>query len=320
MKRITTLVIIFFVTLNVQAEGLLKVSLKDKVILKSEQLTIKDLVVPSETDLDFIRKYGDLLVLTNKDSDDSIDRSRFYSSLIKSGANIENLSLKMNGSVEIERGQDIDLNDHARKKVLRLFTTRYRLPKQDVKFLNTRILPKVATKDLETLYFKTVQIRDLSNLKNAKFKVVVEDEDGRVSEHTLFASLDIETTVLVAKQDIDSGATLEEGQFIKGRQKIKKLKGPLLHSTDLKSGNYKYTKSVKKDEVLLAEVLRESILVKEGALVTLSYKTPHLTVSTLGKVRGSAEIGQVVRVENIDSQRIVNGKLVSPDLVEVVNE
>lgn len=321
---ITTLILLFvfliIVTVPLQADEIMRIALKDRIVMKTDLLKIKDIVNNDQTDISFIRRYGDIKISDDKDVFDKINSSRLYSILHNHGADLDNLRFKTNTGVHIERGQDIELNKHGHKKVLQLISSSFNIPQTDIEIVRSRILPRTAKESLSSLYFKSLKPIDLSRLDNAKLKAVVENIEGVESTHTLYLKLNIETSVLVVNESLIPGTTLRSEHFTAGRQKIDKLNGKIIRSKDLNNKTFKLVNEVSKNDILLDSMLRKSVLINEGTLVTLSYKTPYLSISTLGKVHGSAEIGQIVRVENIDSKRIVTGKLVSPDLVEVIND
>jgi len=243
-----------------------------------------------------------------------------YNILLGAGANLDNISIVMNNGVKVERGQAIELDDRAITKLKKSIESQYRVPKKDIKVSKMRILPRLSEETVKAPYYRSVEIMDVTDLKNATFKVVVEDQDGRSTDHVLYASLYIETTVLVAKDEIAQDTTLQDQLYIQGRQEITRLDEAFLRKEDLLGRTFKFKKTIKKDEIFKVGLLRDSVVVQEGATVTLSYKSANLSVSTLGKLKTTAEIGQVVRVENVNSQRVVNGTLISKDIVEVAHD
>lgn len=315
-----TIFVLIFTSYFVLASDALKVSFKDRVVLRSETLRMSDVIESKETDIDFVRRYGEIKISDDKSSDEKISRSHLYSLLHQAGANLENLQIRMGQGISVERGQLIQVDSQTSNKLINVLSSEYNIPKNDIEVVKTRIFPRLSESSLSSAYFRTVKKIDLSRPHNAKYMVQVEDIDGVASSHTLFVSFEIETPVLMAKEGLEEGATLNTEHFILGRQKIKSLRGKLMPQKDFKNYTFKYKKGIKKDEVLLLDMVRQSVLVNEGSLVTISYKTPYLTISTIGKLHDTGEIGQVVRVENIDSNRIVKGRLISPDLVEVASE
>ncbi|MBF0104831.1 MAG: flagellar basal body P-ring formation protein FlgA [Deltaproteobacteria bacterium] len=314
------LVVIMTFSVPLRAEEVLHVALKDRVVMNKDILKIRDIVDSNGTDVDFIRRYGDIKVSDDKDSFDDVDRSKLYSLLHHSGADLDGLNVRMAKGVHIERGQALDLSQDTHSKIIQVIAAAFNIPAADIRITRSRILPRVDTESLSSLYFKSVTPQDLSSMDNTKLKVVVENIDGIESEHTLYLKMQVETNVLVLKDDLEPGTTLTGEHFVEGRQKIQKLEGKIVRGGDLKNKTFKLVQKAGRDQLLIDSMIRKSVLVGDGALVTLSYKTPYLNISTQGKIRGTAEIGQVVRVENIDSARIVSGRLISPDLVEVIND
>ncbi|OVE80547.1 flagella basal body P-ring formation protein FlgA [bacterium K02(2017)] len=316
---IVLLLVFLSVSLPLKAQSKTKVTLKEHLTLDAGSLKIIDIVDSKNTDIDFIRNFGDTIITTETDTFQKLSLSKVYRVLSEAGADLGQLQIKMKNSIKIERGQSIELNNHASKKVLRKITEIYNIPERDIIINSARILPKLDDETNSDLaYFKKISPISFKNLKNSKLKVLIENVNGEEKEHTLYLNLNIETSVLMIKNELDSGTTLQLDHFIEGRQKMSSLDGKLINSQDVKAQTYKLISSAAKDKILINQMIRKSVLVNDGSLVTIRYKTPHLNISALGKIYGSGEIGQIVKVMNIDSERMVKGKLISPDLVEVI--
>ena len=304
----------------VLASANMHVAFQKHVEMKSDELFIKDIVDSEGTDVEFIQKYGNLKITDSNDESETIDRSRIYRDLIKAGADLDHIQFVMNGAVTVERGQKIDLPSAAEQKIIDIVSSTTQVPKADIKIASVRILPKLQDGEETDPYFKSIQAQNLSHSNNTKFEAVVENTDGVENHHELIVAFDVETTVLVANSDLVSGTILSSDKFVAGRQKLKSLDGKILRQGDLGNKTLKLIVSIAKDNVILADDIKQSVVVADGAQVTLSYKMPGLHISTTGIIQGVSEIGQVVRVENTDSNRVVTGRLVSPDLVEVGND
>ncbi len=323
MKKQNIILIMLLMT-SVSGESLaqerLRVTFRPSVALNENKLCIRDLVDPEQTDLDFIKEFGGISVTGDDDDSDYITRAQLYSALNTSGANLDNYNFASSGGVVVERGQKIILSQTNQDKIIATIAKGYGIAEADIVIKSARISPRFEKIDNSEPHIRRVNSMDLNRLSQAVLSVDVEDLNGDTAEHQLYLALNIETTVMVARETISAEESLTTDHFISGRQKIKSLGGKILGASQLKNKNYKTIKEVSRDAILLSDMIRESVLVKEGSAVSISYKTPYLNIKAMGKLLTSSEIGKVVRVENIDSKRTVEGKLVSQDLVEVVNE
>lgn len=305
---------------GVQAEGVVQVGLKSEIIAQARVIRLKDIIDTQVTDVEFTQQYGDLVVCEEDDEIDKISSSRLYALLLKAGADVDQINFRMNQGVFIERGQKITVTSTLANKIAQNIMSHYGVPSADVKVEDIRILPKLdASLDSDALVFKSVEASNLKSLNNSKFNVVIENPDGDMSEHEIFVKLSIETQVAIAKEALEPGTYLKSEHYVVGRQKLKSLTQKIAREKDLNSESLKVVRSIVKDEILTAEMTFKSEVVSKGAVVNLSYKTSLMTISTMGKLLDASEVGQVVHVENVDSQRTVTGRLVSKELVEVAS-
>lgn len=323
MKKRNFILILLFATSfsgEVSAQERLRVTFRPSVALNENKLFIRDLVDPDQTDLDFIKEFGSVSVTDDEDDSDYISRAQLYSALNTSGANLSAYNFSSTGGVAVERGQKIELSKTNQDKIVAAIAKGYGITETDIVIKSARISPRFEKVDNSEPHIRRINSMDLNRLSQAVLSVDIEDLNGETAEHKLYLALNIETTVMVARETIGAEESITPDHFISGRQKIKSLGGKVLSVSQLKNKNFKTVKEVSRDAVLLNDMIRESVVVKEGSPVSISYKTPFLNIKAMGKLLMASEIGKVVRVENIDSKRTIEGKLVSQDLVEVISE
>lgn len=318
--EIMTTILALMMALPAAAAEPTQIGVSTHVVMKTDRLLLRDVLDPAETDVDFMSDHGGLVVLDEKDDSEVITKTQLYTVLMTAGINLEDLHIRMDRSVNIERGQKLELNEATHKKVVQQIVEKFGIPAQDVKIESAKILPRIEKDANDSVFFKSVRILDVDKLNNSKFIAVTENIDGIEKEHTLFLNLKIETTVAQIKHDAEVDDALIEDDIVYGRKELDTLTGKIFTKKIANGKSYKLNNAILKDNVLMIDDVRESLLVGEGVMVTLTYRSSGLSISTLGMLQTSGEIGQIVRVENIDSQRIVKGRLVSADEVEVAND
>lgn len=76
-------------------------------------------------------------------------------------------------------------------------------------------------------------------------------------------------------------------------------------------------RTLRPGEPILARDLRIVPAVERNATVTVMARTGGIVVETLGKALEAGAVGEMVRVQNVDSRRTVTGRVVEPGLVLV---
>lgn len=299
------------------ADDIMKVTLKESMTLTADTVRFSDIVDADATDIEFIKKFGSLKVTDSQDEATRLDRTRLISILFKAGAPVDDIRIVMSQAVEIERGQKVALGDEQKNQILRVLAADYGVPAVDVTLGDAAILPKISDDQKMLLHFKSIKATDLKRLSRAAFRVTMLDDDGLTQEYTLYVKLGIETQIAQASKSLEPGHVLATDDYILGKQKLSGLSGKLVNIKNLGEGTIKIVSTIERDEILLANSVRLAQRVKEGSTVTLSYKTPFLHIKTVGVVKEGGEVGDVVRVENTQSQQTVTGRLISKDMVEV---
>jgi flagella basal body P-ring formation protein FlgA len=76
-------------------------------------------------------------------------------------------------------------------------------------------------------------------------------------------------------------------------------------------------KTLKAGEFIRSADLAKPILVEKAALVTVTYQTRGLTLTMRGRSQGSGSHGDVVKVQNLQSKKIVEGVVTGPAQVTI---
>lgn len=320
MKRkliLMTLLTCLF-SLASRAEDPLHVSLKSKVRMQNSALSLKDIVDEEGTDIEFIRRYGEVKVSNLDKREQKITQTKLLALLYKSGIEVNKIRFQNTPNVQVERGQDIELPQSLKTRIARALSNHHNIPVADIVMKQARILPDLMDQDYQLMQVKKIHAVDLSRLDQAHFKLYIKNLDGKLLEHDLYLNLKINTTVYTASEAIDEGGTVTAKNLVRGRVVLTSLNGRLASPDQLRPGTtFKTSAPIAQNEILLESMLHEIRLIPQGSAVTLSYRSPMLHVRTQGRLLEASEIGKSVVAENMDSKRTVSGKLVSKDMIEV---
>jgi flagella basal body P-ring formation protein FlgA len=123
--------------------------------------------------------------------------------------------------------------------------------------------------------------------------------------------------VVFARQPIDKGQVLEPGDFYTKRVNIYKFNHPIVHRVSVVEGKMLQT-GMKKDDCLKADNLTEPPLVRKGDIITLVAVHHHLKIVTTGMSKQDGFKNELIRVENLQSGKLVRGIVKENSIVEVV--
>lgn len=128
--------------------------------------------------------------------------------------------------------------------------------------------------------------------------------------------VDVFDDVLVAQQPFSRGQKIGSGMFKYGKRNISLLNQGYF----TQAGDLKYIESrqnLKRGSVLTPNNTRPSEMVKSGQNVTLILNYKGINIRTSGKALQSARMGQLVKVRNSQSRKIVEGIVSGEGLVKV---
>lgn len=320
MKRFSlTILVILMAIPSAWADDVLQVQFKSHITSPGNSIQLKDVIDNEHTDLEFMQRYGNMTLNALKSDAEKIEPMQIMALLGQSGADMTKIQFKQFGSIALERGQTVELPNTLKQKIISDIAVNYGIPEQDIGFGATRVLPKLPSEQTNDLKFSQIVIHDLSHLDQVKVTAFVEDQNGHTTTHDFSVALNINTNTLTAAQDIPAGSPLQTSKYWSARSKLTELNGRILLPDAVKDKTLRTNTNIQKGAVILANAVDETQAVTRGKVVTVSYKTAQIDIKTQGTLLDDAEVGSLVRVENLESKRSVTGRLLSKDLVEVAH-
>jgi flagella basal body P-ring formation protein FlgA len=141
--------------------------------------------------------------------------------------------------------------------------------------------------------------------------------DGReCGQVKMYGNLHFWGTVVFAARPLSRGAIIAAGDIETDFRDISMLGAGLIKGPDLAIGK-QLGKSLRPGDAVFNHQLKNQTLVKRGDQVTILAKSGGLQVSAPGEVKNPGGAGDVVRVKNLMSRRILQARVVDEGVVEV---
>jgi flagella basal body P-ring formation protein FlgA len=147
--------------------------------------------------------------------------------------------------------------------------------------------------------------------------LLVEGPAGYRRRLRLTTVIDRETSVLVARRDLERGAVVEKEDVGREYRSLRSLPGDVTRALDEVIGK-QLTRSLSAGAVVRGAVLTEVPLVTRGSHVSLVAMRGALRITTPGIVREKGGAGEMVSVVNPTSGKVVTGRVVDGKTVEVI--
>jgi len=123
--------------------------------------------------------------------------------------------------------------------------------------------------------------------------------------------------VLVAKRTLPSGYAVTADDVTLESHDVSRLNGGYLSSIEALSGQ-RLKHQVIGGRIMTPSMLKADVIVRRGQSVTLVVRNDQMNISMTGKALSDGALNQRIRVENVNSQRVVEGLVRSPEYVEIL--
>ncbi len=145
------------------------------------------------------------------------------------------------------------------------------------------------------------------------FFAVDGQEAGRVR---VTAQIDLTTPALVATRALAKGHVLEEEDLSLTQVPYAQAKGALTDPSLAVGQTLKAALTA--GEPVRDRNLTKSIMVRRGDMVTIIAQQGGLTVSASGQARQDGALGDTIGIVNLNSKKVVNGRVIGPNQVEII--
>ena len=123
--------------------------------------------------------------------------------------------------------------------------------------------------------------------------------------------------VIVASRPLPRGHVVQQGDFELASRDVSGILGEYLSDPDAILGR-RLTRSVTKGLVLTSPLLQDQKLISRGQIVTLNAGSAGVNIRMSGVAVSEGSRDQLIRVKNMTSGKIVEGRIRSDSVVEVM--
>jgi len=145
----------------------------------------------------------------------------------------------------------------------------------------------------------------------------VSGDDGSVRRLRVSAVIERETRVVLATHNLSRGAMVAEGDVVEVYRPLRSLPRDIVRRVDAAVGR-QLVRPIPAGAVVRAGLLTQVTVVSRGAQVVLVAAQGGLRITTPGIAKEDGGAGEIVRVVNSASGKVVNGRVVDAETVEVM--
>jgi len=140
--------------------------------------------------------------------------------------------------------------------------------------------------------------------------------DGKVRKNLSIAGkLEVMAPVAVAKAPLAKDSLLSPEQFTVEKRDISNLDAPVTNPAEV--AGLKLARALKTGDPLVSRAMLTPPVVHRGDMVKMVVRQGGLLLTAAGVAQSDGTMGQIIRVENSNSKKIVRGQVRGPGIVEV---
>lgn len=128
------------------------------------------------------------------------------------------------------------------------------------------------------------------------------------------AQVELYLPVLFASQALERGQTLDAAQLKRQEAALSKLGRGFYHRAEEVIG-LGAKRRIRADQLLTPALLGEALLVRRGQQVKIQASQDGISASTLGEALDNGQRGEVIRVRNLSSEKVIKAKVLDEGVV-----
>ena len=163
----------------------------------------------------------------------------------------------------------------------------------------------------------TLQIKEgRNNTRHATVKTSCEIEGARQWSIFVAVTINVFSQILIATENLHKGDVLTDMNTGFSRVNTSAISSGHIENINKALGKA-ITRPIRRGEGIRISYLDEADVVKKGDPVTIEMKTSLLSVATFATALDNGYVGQMIKVRNNRSQRVVDAEVIGPGQVSV---
>lgn len=153
-------------------------------------------------------------------------------------------------------------------------------------------------------------------LGSSRFSIIFRVDNRVVKNISVRGSIEALADVVVAAGPLRRGEILRPGQLSTALMDISSLNNPGMEPGDLIGK--KLTRTLRAGSPVLLSMVEELPMVRRGERVKIVINSGQMHLTATGLARSDGALNQMIRVQNINSQKFIYARVAAPGLVEVL--
>ena len=309
MNKFFYIVSIFFLASNAFA---FDIKINERSVINEERIFLRDIIDAKNQNIPESVLNIEIGKSPPPCKKKQIRKNRLLYLIKKTGINLKDIRIDMPFSVQVER-YGVEISKERLEGILKEYLSD---KLKDFSFKNFR------ASGLKPLPSDNFSLKVLGTKKN-KFVGNIRVPVNILLDRKVYKKINLSANVieynnvLLLLKDIEKGQKITKKDCSFGLLNKKKINKYHLKKFDVLEG-FVAKRNISKGEFLNYTDLEKETLIYKNDIVEIIAKRGKLIVSTLGKAMGKASINEKISVENIDTNKIIEGKVIGSSKVEIL--
>lgn len=166
------------------------------------------------------------------------------------------------------------------------------------------------------LDYEVVAPRQWEGWGTVYLAVLVRQGDHLVSNTSMRVEVEALADMVVTLRQLDHGTIISREDVAVQKRDVANVSGKFAGNIDEIVGKQVRT-TIRANSVVRTDLVEKVPLVKAGQMVTIVAENEVMKVSVAGKARSSGAEGDVIMVQNLNSQKVISARVVNSTTVQV---
>lgn len=153
-------------------------------------------------------------------------------------------------------------------------------------------------------------------LKSKRFSIIFRIDDEVARNMSVKGKVEALANVLVSTRKLRKGSILRPQDITQATKNISKISNPSFNPREILGK--KLLKSVKEGDIIIETMVDFPPMVRRGERVKIVVKYENMVLTATGLSHNNGKLHDIIRVQNISSNKVVYCRVAAPGLVEVL--
>jgi flagella basal body P-ring formation protein FlgA len=123
--------------------------------------------------------------------------------------------------------------------------------------------------------------------------------------------------IAIAKRTIKRHQRLTREDIFLGKREVIKTRGSIFFSVDDLIGKVA-VRTIRPNAIITENIVETPQTIQKGSVVRLYIEANNFIIVTKGLAQEAGRIGEVIKIKNLDSKKVLYGKIINPEKVQII--